>query len=130
MTEQNSQFVLIDPETEQQVGKLGEIIVFDSAGQVVRGNMTAQMILAGQKYGITISVDQEFLASATYPVSIDPTTYINSFNQVDTNLIEDVSIYSDQGCENYTFIEWHQIGTVFGGTYDKRCIFSTYQSDK
>jgi hypothetical protein len=44
LTQQNGLFVLINPETEQQVGKLGEIIVFDSAGQVVRGQMTAQTI--------------------------------------------------------------------------------------
>ena len=128
LTEQSGQFVLIDPETEQQVGKLGEIIVFDSAGQVVRGNMTAQTILAGQKYGITISVDQEFLASATYPVSIDPT--VDTIYPIEEPIIdqpkvmiEDVSIYEDSAASGYTFIEWHQIGKVVCTDYRGQAAF-------
>ena len=99
LTETNGLFVLINPETEQQVGKLGEIIVFDSAGQITRGNMTAQTIKDGQIYGVTISVDQEFLASATYPVSIDPTVRLDPVHEDaeygETVMIEDVSIYDD-----------------------------------
>lgn len=56
LTETNGQFTLIDPETEQTVGTLGEIIVFDSAGQIVRGTMTAQTVKEGEIYGVTISV--------------------------------------------------------------------------
>ena len=91
LTEQSGQFTLVDPETGQKVGALGEIIVFDSAGQIVRGSMTAQTILAGQKYGITISVDQEFLANATYPVSID--LAISCTMRTSSN-IEDVGLYN------------------------------------
>lgn len=115
LAEQSGQFILIDPETEQQVGKLGEIIVFDSAGQVVRGNMTAQTILAGQKYGITISVDAAFLASATYPVSIDPTltTYATDEDYYgEYNLIEDVAVYNHEDAWGYTFEAHHYLGTV------------------
>ena len=126
LAEQSGQFVLIDPETEQQVGKLGEIIVFDSAGQVVRGNMTAQTILAGQKYGITISVAQEFLANATYPVSIDPTvtTYATEEDYYgEYTFIEDVSIYNHEDASGYTFIEWHQIGQVIHTNYQGQAAF-------
>ena len=73
LTQQEGQYVLVDPTVGETVSSLGSIIVYDSAGQITLGTMTAQTILAGQKYGITISVDQEFLAGATYPVSIDPT---------------------------------------------------------
>lgn len=108
LAEQSGQFVLIDSETEQQVGKLGEIIVFDSAGQVVRGNMTAQTILAGQKYGITISVDQEFLASATYPVSIDPT--ISTVEDIKSRTIEDMGVYNHEDAWGSTFNEFPYVG--------------------
>ena len=124
LTEQNGQFVLIDPETEQQVGKLGEIIVFDSAGQIVRGQLTAQTILAGQKYGITVSVDQEFLASATYPVAIDPDMSVHPvWEDGETVMIEDVSIYDDINAQGYTFIEWHQIGSVISTQYQGQAAF-------
>ena len=127
LTEQNGQFVLVNPETEQQVGRLGEIIVFDSAGQIVRGNMTAQTILAGQKYGITISIDQEFLASATYPVAIDPTVRLDPVHEDaeygETVMIEDVSIYNNINVQGYTFIEWHQIGEVFDTGYQGQAAF-------
>ena len=56
LTETNGQFTLVDPATEQKVGILGEIIVFDSAGQIVRGNMTTQTVKEGEIYGVTISV--------------------------------------------------------------------------
>ena len=128
LTETNGQFTLVDPETEQKVGTLGEIIVFDSAGQITRGNMTAQTILAGQKYSITISVDQEFLVSATYPVSIDPT--VDTIHPIEEPIIdqpkvmiEDVSIYEDPEAEGYTFIEWHQIGKVIATDYRGQAAF-------
>ena len=128
LTEQNGQFTLVDPTTKQKVGTLGEIIVFDSAGQIVRGNMTAQTIKDGQIYGITISVDQEFLASATYPVSIDPT--MDTIHPIEEPIIdqpkvmiEDVSIYSDANAVNYTFIEWHQIGDVISTGYRGQAAF-------
>ena len=121
LTEPNGQFILIDPETEQQVGKLGEIIVFDSAGQITRGNMTAQTILAGQKYRITISVDQEFLASATYPVSIDPTISctVQQFEVAYSEIkyIEDVGIYSAPDAWNFSFEQMHFIGKSTHGNY-------------
>ena len=104
LTETNGQFILVNPETEQQVGQLGEIIVFDSAGQVVRGQLTAQTILAGQKYGITISVDQEFLASATYPVSIDPTVDLTIEGDFDfSNVVEDIGLYNHENAWGSTF---------------------------
>ena len=73
LPQQEGQYVLVDPTVGETVSSLGSIIVYDSAGEITLGTMTAQTILAGQKYGITISVDQEFLAGATYPVAIDPT---------------------------------------------------------
>ena len=124
LAETNGQFTLIDPETEQQVGKLGEIIVFDSAGQVVRGNMTAQTIKEGQIYGVTVSVDEEFLASATYPVSIDPTVDIDAYKldvfQEIRYLIEDTGMYNHEDAWEYTFETHHYLGRVpgtNGGTY-------------
>ena len=116
LTETNGQFVLVNPETEQQVGKLGEIIVFDSAGQIIRGQMTAQTIKNGQIYGVTVSVDEEFLASATYPVSIDPTAYMDpvkdDYEYGECVLIEDVGVYSHEDAWGWTFEDFHVIGDV------------------
>jgi len=108
LAQQNGQYVLVDPSINETVSSLGSIIVYDSAGKIALGTLTAQTILAGQKYGITISVDQEFLAGATYPVSIDPTISIYSSNAINYT-IEDTGIY-ENGNEDYMISGKHQVG--------------------
>lgn len=107
LTQQEGQYVLVDPTTDETIGSLGSIIVYDSAGEITLGTMTAQTILAGQKYGITISVDQEFLAGATYPVSIDPTI---TFQTGTTGVIEDLGLYNHADAWSASADEMHYVG--------------------
>ena len=109
--EENGNYFFFDPETQSVVAQLGEVIAYDSNGQIVRGEMTVQTIREGLQYGVTISVSEQFLASATYPVSVDPTTTIYASNYYG-NLIEDNAVYSDAGAWGYTFDTFHYVGAV------------------
>lgn len=114
LTQQNDQYVLVDPTVGETVSSLGSIIVYDSAGEITLGTMTAQTILAGQKYGITISVDQEFLAGAAYPVSIDPTI---TFQTGTTGVIEDLGLYNHADAWGSTFDEMPYVGKTVINNY-------------
>ncbi len=109
--EADGRYFFVDPETQRVIAQLGEIIAYDSNGQIARGAISVQSVIAGQRYNVTISVGSEFLAGATYPVSIDPTTTIGELNYYGT-LIEDNAVYSDAGAWNYTFEAFHYVGAV------------------
>lgn len=75
--------------------ELGDIVAFDAHGRFSIGTMTAETLLPGQSYRLTLTVDEAFLtdASTTYPVTIDPTLTATD-GTVTTTAIEDATVYS------------------------------------
>jgi murein DD-endopeptidase MepM/ murein hydrolase activator NlpD len=73
-------YSLVDPVTRETAGNIGEIIVYDSSGNMrclvsdYRHFYKTEVIAANEEYLITIVVDERFLADAVYPVFVDPTT--------------------------------------------------------
>lgn len=98
--EENGNYFFFDPATQRVIAQLGEIIAYDSNGQIARGVVTVQSVIAGQRYNVTISVSPEFLANAAYPVSVDPTITIRDETTI---CIQDIGIYNGADAWNYTF---------------------------
>ncbi len=78
---------------EERIGDIGAVYVLDSEGECTYGVLEAEEIEPGE-YILTVSVDAEFLENAAYPVYIDPSVTIYSY---DTGLkfIEDAPVYSN-----------------------------------
>lgn len=112
IVEENGSYYFFAPETQTTVARLGEVIAYDSNGQIARGATEVVTIREGQQYGVTISVSEEFLADAVYPVSVDPSVTIEPDDYADPSLsldnsgqkaMEYVSVYHDTSGWGYTF---------------------------
>lgn len=101
-------FYLADNKLSKDRIELGDIVSFDAHGRFSIGTMTADTIVAGQSYQLTITVDEAFLTSetTTYPVSIDPTLTVN-YDTYGDNAVEDVSVYSGKPTTNGNWTYLH-----------------------
>lgn len=70
------------------------IIAYDSAGSVSFGEIRVQEQNPGNKYILTIAVDESFLTNSetVYPVTIDPTTSVTSTKRAN---LEYLCVYSN-----------------------------------
>jgi len=91
----NGCYYLAESQAATERFELGDVVAFDATGRFSVGTMTAETVLAGQSYRLTLTVDEEFLTdeSTTYPVSIDPTVTISD-NVDGAGAIEDTTIFS------------------------------------
>lgn len=98
LKEINDSFYLVDGENVIKA-TLGDIIIFtaDEKNNTM-GTLSAQTVIEGQEYLLTIVIDPEFLASdkTVYPIRIDPTVEI-CYDNDGTGAIEDVTINSNSG---------------------------------
>lgn len=127
LTEDDGSVVFLAANTGEYLGCFREILSFDCDGNISRGSLTVTETENNDQYLITITVDPEFLQSASFPVYIDPSFYLYP-SGVDPDFgsytfIEDVSIYNDPDAQGYTFIEWHQIGEVLSSGYYGQAAF-------
>ena len=76
--------------------ELGDVVSFDANGRFSLGTITAKTIMPGQRYELTLTVDEAFLTNdaTAYPVFIDPTVEFPTDPSNTGGAIEDVSIYS------------------------------------
>jgi hypothetical protein len=83
----NGSYSLVDPTTREVVGGIGEIIAYESSrNDMVRFDSSYRhfyetaVVRENEEYCVTIVVDERFLSNAVYPVYVDPTTMLNSWN--------------------------------------------------
>ncbi len=102
-------FILVDPETNEEVGGISEVIVFDSS-RISRTIVEQDCVVdysaveeeVNNKYTITITMSEEFLKSeAVYPVIIDPSIALASTGSGTSKTIIDTPIYSGRATINY-----------------------------
>ncbi len=89
-----------------KVGEFGEIVIYDAAGNIGYGT-TQVTQLSANKYSMVITVDEEFMESATYPVCIDPSITVNTSGSGTTKNIQDAPVYANMavpaGANGYNF---------------------------
>lgn len=114
--EENGNYYFFDPATQRVIAQLGEIIAYDSNGQIARGAVTVQSVIVGQRYNVTISVSPEFLANAAYPVSVDPTVTLEPDVADPKYDIDYVSVYDTSDASSVTFDAFHSFGYIANST--------------
>ena len=104
----NGRYYLAASKTAVDRIDLGDVVTFDAKGRFSVGSMTAQTVMAGQIYRLTLTVDEAFLTdpSTVYPVSIDPTLTVSD-NTHGAGAIEDVSIYQGRPTTNGNWTYLH-----------------------
>ena len=104
-------YYLADPAKKDPVFYLGEILVYDAIGKPDMGTMTVTTVEEGQKYLLTITVDDEFLSDLTteYPVTIDPSITIS--DSTTTGSIEDAPIFQNYPNTNFGTYAYNRVGT-------------------
>lgn len=92
---------------------LGQIEVFDSNLKPCKGNMTALTILQGQRYKLTITVDEGYLTApdTCYPVTVDPTLTVSD-NTHGAGAIQDAPIYEGYPTSNFGSYQYNRAGYV------------------
>lgn len=93
--------------------ELGEVVSYDAKSKFSIGTMTAQTIMPGQAYMLTLTVDEAFLTdeNTTYPVTIDPTLTVSYSNNGD-NYIIDAPIFEGYPNNNYGAFQYNRVGYV------------------
>lgn len=111
-------YFLAESKVSESRIELGDIVAFDAHGKFSLGSLTAQTVMPGQSYRLTLTVDEAFLTdeSTVYPVMIDPTVQFPTDLSDSGDVIEDVSIYSGAPTTNGNWVYLH------AGYYD-----DTYQ---
>ena len=98
---------------------LGQIEVFDRNLKPCKGEMTAETILAGQRYKLTVSVSEAYLTDpdTAYPVTVDPTLTVSDA-QTGANAIQDAPIYEGYPTSNFGSYQYNRAG--YAGTAYKK----------
>jgi len=94
---------------------LGQIDVYDAIGRPDLGTMTAETIVPGQRYRLTVSADEEFLTDpeTVYPVTIDPTLTVRDSEEV-RGTLEDTPVFSNYPIRNFGNYTFNSMGYVEG----------------
>ena len=97
--------------------ELGNVVTYDARGRFSVGTMTAQTIMAGQAYLLTLTVEEDFLTdeNTTYPVTIDPTLTVSD-NSHGAGAIEDATVYEGQPSLNTGTWPYNHVG-YYDDTY-------------
>lgn len=109
----NGRYYLAESKVATDRIELGEVVSYDAKSKFSVGTMTAQTIMAGQAYLLTLTVDEAFLTdeSTTYPVTIDPTLTVSYGNNGD-NYIIDAPIFEGYPNKNYGAFQYNRVGYV------------------
>lgn len=109
---------LADPDTGETQVIVGDIAVFDSAGNghaehtVYDHRMLVEAVEVGQEYLITLVVDIDFLTDegTQYPVTIDPYFTVSTEGVDWDKTICDVPVYSGKPTTNYGNTNYDDVG--------------------
>lgn len=109
----NGRYYLADSKAATDRIELGEVVTYDAKSKFSIGTMTAQTIMPGQAYMLTLTVDEAFLTNenTTYPVTIDPTLTI-SYGNNGSNYIIDAPIFEGYPNNNYGAFQYNRVGYV------------------
>ena len=109
----NGRYYLAESKVATDRIELGQVVSYDAKSKFSIGTMTAQTIMAGQAYMLTLTVDEAFLTdeNTTYPVTIDPTLTISYGNNGD-NYIIDAPIFEGYPNNNYGAFQYNRVGYV------------------
>lgn len=94
---------------------LGPVEIYDAIGRPDLGTMTAETIIPGQKYRLTISANESFLLDpeTVYPVTIDPTLTVRDSADV-SGTVEDAPVFSGYANRSFGDYVFNNIGYVDG----------------
>lgn len=92
--DESAQAVAVVDRDGNSIAYFSPIIAYDSAGSVSFGEIRVQEQNPGNKYILTIAVDESFLTNSetVYPVTIDPTTSVTSTKRAN---LEYLCVYSN-----------------------------------
>lgn len=105
--ETEGSYYLAENEDAEAAFHLGQILVYDAIGRPDLGSMTAETLVPGQRYRLTVSADEAFLTDpqTVYPVTIDPTLTVRDAQSEDHTL-EDAPVFSgypNWHCGDYVY---------------------------
>lgn len=108
----SGRYFLAESKTSADRIELGDVVAYDANTQFSIGTMTAQTIMAGQSYMLTLTVDEAFLTdeNTVYPVIIDPTMEVRASNS-SSNII-DAPIFDGYPNTNYGNFIFNRVGKV------------------
>ena len=104
-------YYLAESKTDTNRIWLGQIEVFDSNLKPCKGSMTAVTVLQGQRYKLTVTVDEGYLTASDtcYPVTIDPTLTVSD-NTHGAGAIQDAPIYEGYPTSNFGSYQYNRAG--------------------
>jgi|GEM_PF-3466147 len=106
--------------TEMKI-RLGQVVSYDAEGDFSIGEMAVQPI-GGTNYRVTLTVDEDFLENAVYPVSVDPTfTVIDG--EISNSAIEDIVIFEGKPNSTYTSMQYNTVGYADATLLEGRTAF-------
>ena len=102
---------LAETELSETRINLGQVVTYDARGRFSIGTMTAQTLIAGRSYSVTITADEEFLTAetTTYPVTIDPALTFTDGTYLSSSIV-DATIYEGKPNLNTGTWQYHHIG--------------------
>ena len=123
----NNQVYLTD-EKQNKLFRFGDIYVYDSTETSTYGTYSVKTIIPNIRYELTISVDADYLANATYPVVVDPTVFCYFGN---TKNILDRTVYFNNQTIPSGYATYNKAGNAgtFGTTATLIKIPGLYNSD-
>ena len=113
--EDQGQYYLAENQDISAAFYLGQIAVYDAIGRPDLGIMTAETIIPGQKYRLTIAANESFLLDpeTVYPVTIDPTVTVRDSADV-SGTVEDAPVFSGYANRSFGDYVFNNIGYVDG----------------
>ena len=109
----NGRYYLAESKAATERIELGDVVSYDAKSKFNIGTMTAQTIMKGQSYMLTLTVDEAFLTNenTVYPVTIDPTLTVSYGNNGDDYII-DAPIFEGYPNNNYGAFQYNRVGYV------------------
>ncbi|HBL83329.1 MAG: hypothetical protein A2Y17_05425 [Clostridiales bacterium GWF2_38_85] len=98
LSDKTSNITINDPVTNDIKANLGEILVIDSNGKNIMGELSYKTVKENQEYLLTIIVDDNYLtdSNTTFPVYIDPNLSIPTAGGISApKTIVDTPLYSN-----------------------------------
>ena len=113
--EDQGQYYLAENQDISAAFYLGQIAIYDAIGRPDLGTMTAETIIPGQKYQLTIAANESFLLDpeTVYPVTIDPTVTVRDSADV-SGTVEDAPVFSGYANRSFGDYVFNNIGYVDG----------------
>ena len=84
-------------ENGNDVGGFSDVLVFDANGKKFSGEIEIEMLEERKKYRVIYVLPERELENATYPIDIDPSLVIQTFDDENNKDIIDAQLYTQTG---------------------------------